>query len=104
MYLRCFIGDQPKEWTLWIAWAKYCYNTTTHSITKKIPFELVYGRQPPSLLSYIPGTSKVQMVEDTLIQRDRVIAELRDRLMVAQNKTKMLYEQKHFDHEFHHTK
>ncbi|XP_024955833.2 uncharacterized protein LOC112498625 [Citrus sinensis] len=40
------------------------YNTATHSSTKVSLFESVYGVPPPSLLSYVPGTSKVQAVGD----------------------------------------
>jgi hypothetical protein len=31
------------------------------------PFEAVYGQKPPSVLAYLPGTSKVQVVDQTLI-------------------------------------
>ncbi|KAL4183721.1 hypothetical protein AMTRI_Chr11g156510 [Amborella trichopoda] len=58
MYLKW--SDRPKEWARWIAWAKYCYNTSVHSATKKTPYEMVYGRAPPTLLSYIPGTTQVE--------------------------------------------
>jgi hypothetical protein len=30
------------------------------------PFEAVYGQNPPSVLSYMPGVSKVQEVEKIL--------------------------------------
>jgi hypothetical protein len=51
-YLRCFAGDKPKEWTRWLPWAEWWYNTTYHSATKMIPFEAVYGRPPPILSTY----------------------------------------------------
>jgi transposase InsO family protein len=28
MYLRCLIGDRPRQWLKWLPWAEYCYNTT----------------------------------------------------------------------------
>jgi hypothetical protein len=30
------------------------------------PFEAVYGQNPPSVLSYMPGVSKVQEVEKNI--------------------------------------
>jgi hypothetical protein len=30
------------------------------------PFEAVYGKNPPSVLSYMPGVSKVQEVDNNL--------------------------------------
>jgi hypothetical protein len=49
--------DTPIEW-----W----YNTSYHTATRMTPFEEVYGQKPPSVLSYLPGTSKVQAVDQTL--------------------------------------
>jgi transposase InsO family protein len=51
-YLHCFAGDKPKEWTRWLPWAEWWYNTTCHSATKMIPFEAVYGLPPPILSTY----------------------------------------------------
>jgi hypothetical protein len=31
------------------------------------PFEAKYGNKPPSVLSYLPGVSKVQVVDQILI-------------------------------------
>ena len=62
MYLHCFTSDKPKHWVRWICWAEFCYNTSWHSAIQKTPFEVVYGREPPSLQTYVPGTAKVRQV------------------------------------------
>ncbi|RVW22797.1 Transposon Tf2-8 polyprotein [Vitis vinifera] len=80
MYLRCFSSPQPKEWAKWIAWAEYCYNTSIHTTTKKTPFEIVYGRPPPSLLSYVAGIAQNEAVEKELIARDEILKELRENI------------------------
>lgn len=46
-----------------LAWAENCYNASWHSARKSTSFEVVYGRLWPSLLSYIPGMTRVDAVE-----------------------------------------
>jgi hypothetical protein len=75
-HLRCFSYDQPKGWMEWLAWAEYGYNTTVHSATKVSPFEAVYGVPPPSMTSYIPGTTKIQAVDKLLHTREVILRDL----------------------------
>ena len=58
-YLGCFTSDKPKEWTKWLPWVEWWYNTSYHSSIKMTPFEAVYGRTPPTITKYMPGSSKV---------------------------------------------
>ncbi|KAD2805543.1 hypothetical protein E3N88_38920 [Mikania micrantha] len=88
-YLRCFICDQPKKWVEWLPWAEFSYNTSIHSYTKITPFEAVYGRLPPKVLPYIPGTTKVEAVEGYLRDRDELLKTLKSKLFEAQNRMKM---------------
>ncbi|GKA54322.1 transposon ty3-G gag-pol polyprotein [Tanacetum coccineum] len=88
-YLRCFTGDKPKKWTEWLPWAEYSYNTSTHTSTKLMPFQIVYGRLPPKLVSYIRGTTKVQEVDEYLCDRDEVLRQLRNNLLASQNRMKV---------------
>jgi len=92
MYLRCFTGDKPKDWIKWLSWVEYTYNTSYHSSTSKSPFELVYGRPAPSLLSYIPGTTRVESVGQQLEARDILLKQARLKLSQAQNRMKQLDE------------
>lgn len=100
MYLRCFTSSKPKQWMKWISWAEYCYNTSIHSVTGKSPFEVVYGRPPPTLLTYIPGTAKVAAVEKELGDRDVMLRELKKRIQQAQSRMKQIYDLKHQEREF----
>jgi hypothetical protein len=65
-YLRCFASEKQHQWAQWLPLAEWWYNTTYHTATRMTPFEAVYGQKPPSVLSYLPGTSKVQAVDHTL--------------------------------------
>jgi hypothetical protein len=83
MYLHCFTSTNPKRWGHWLPWVEFCYNNSFHSATKRTPFELVYGQAPPSLLSYVPGTTKNVAVEETLLTRDAILKEVRMQLLSA---------------------
>jgi hypothetical protein len=100
MYLRCFTSSKPKQWAKSLSWAEWCYNTSWHSSIKRTPFEVVYGRKPPTLLSYIPGTAKVATVEEELIQRDQVLQELTRSIKDAQSRMKRAYDRRHREKEF----
>jgi hypothetical protein len=52
--------------TQFLPLVEWWYNTTYHTATRMTPFEAVYGKKPPSVLSYLPGTLKVQAVDQTL--------------------------------------
>lgn len=88
MYLRCITSDRPKEWTTWLPWIEYIYNTSSHSATKSTPFEVIYGQTPPSLLTYIPGTTNLEAVDQALQARDEMLRVLRHRLQLSQNRMK----------------
>ena len=57
------------------------------------PFEAVYGQKPPSVLSYLPGASKVQAVDLTLTDREAILRTLKENLVMAQNRMKKQVDQ-----------
>ena len=52
------------------------------------PFEAVYRVPPQNLLMYVPGTSNVQVVDGYLRNRDAILYELRNNLLLAQARMK----------------
>jgi transposase InsO family protein len=70
MYLRCVTGDRPRAWVDWLSWAEYCYNTSYHTALHATPFEVVYGRPPPPMLAYTPGTARIEATDAMLRSRD----------------------------------
>jgi hypothetical protein len=40
------------------------------------PFEAIYGTTPLTLLIYVPGTSRIQSVDECLRDRDAILKEL----------------------------
>jgi hypothetical protein len=58
-YLRWFASGRQNQWAQWLPLVEWWYNTSYDISTCMIPFEVVYGQNPPSVSSYLPGVSKV---------------------------------------------
>jgi hypothetical protein len=84
MYLRCLAGDRPRTWLQWLPWAEFCYNTSYQTTLKCSPYKVVYGRDPPTIISYQHGASKVAAVDQQLMALDEFIADIRGRLIQSQ--------------------
>jgi hypothetical protein len=65
-YLRCFASEKKNQWAQWLPLYEWWYNTSYHTATCMTPFEAIYGQKPPLVLSYLPGTLKDQVVDQTL--------------------------------------
>ncbi|BAF14549.1 Os04g0389000, partial [Oryza sativa Japonica Group] len=100
MYLRCLTGDRPRHWLRWLPWAEYCYNTSYQSSLRTSPFRVVYGREPPTLRAYEPGSTRLLAVQQAMQDRDEFLREIRDRLEQAQQTHKSAYDGKHRALEF----
>lgn len=83
-YLRCYVSENQSTWMEWLPWAEYHYNTATHSGLKCSPFEVVFGREPPKLLDYEPGTTAIASVEDILANRALILSRARENLLRSQ--------------------
>jgi hypothetical protein len=95
MYLRCFIGDRPRQWLRWLPWAEYTYNTTYQTSLWDTPFYVVNGRDPPSIRSYEPGETQVAVVAQDMEAREAFLADVRYRLEQAQASQKLHYDRQH---------
>ncbi|KAK9145204.1 hypothetical protein Sjap_005107 [Stephania japonica] len=88
-YLRCFISQRLKEWSDWLHWAEYWYNTSFHTYLNCSPFKVVYGRDPSNLLRHGLSSLSSPSDLDTMLQsRDHVLQELRDQFLAALNRMK----------------
>ncbi|KAI4313548.1 hypothetical protein L6164_026519 [Bauhinia variegata] len=68
----------------WLSWAEYWYNTSYQGSTGSTPFELVYGRKPPTILRFLPGECLVEAVANDLSNRDEILKQLQFNLQKAQ--------------------
>jgi transposase InsO family protein len=73
-YLRCLILEDQSNWDLWLSYATFVFNTTTHTSTGFTPHELLFGRKPniPGLLQRDPP--------DAVYVYDDFVKELQSRL------------------------
>jgi hypothetical protein len=99
-YLWCFASDRQNQWAQWLPLVEWWYNTSYHTTTRMTPFEVVYGKNPPSVLSYMPGVSKVQEVDKNLTVQEAILCTLKENLVMAQNRMKQQADQGHSEHQF----
>lgn len=66
--------------------AEWFYNTSYHTAIKQTHFEDVYGRTPPTLANYIPGTTQIKALDVSLQTRDEKLQTLKRTLEAAQQK------------------
>ena len=85
-HVRCFCSYKPHDWCKWLSWAQFWYNTSWHISIKMTPYQALYGKAPPIVVSYTPKTAKLQAVEDDLLERDATLKLLKDNLVLAQDR------------------
>ncbi|KAA3460972.1 reverse transcriptase [Gossypium australe] len=98
-YLRC-MTERPSDWVHWLLLAEWWYNTTHHSTIKSIPYESLYGQEPPLHLPYLVGSSKVEKVVRSLQHRETMRKLLRFHLKRAQERMKQMADKKRPCREF----
>lgn len=79
-YLRCFVSDHPCRWYKFLHLAEFWHNTTVHSAIQMPPFKALYGRNPPSLPDYIPGSASVPSLDLSLQNRQEILQLLKNNL------------------------
>jgi len=81
-------SDSPSQWSNWLPLVEWWSNTTYHTSTKTTSYEIVFGQPPPIYLPYIPGKSKVNLVNRSLTKREELLKILKFHLRRAQHKMK----------------
>ena len=99
-YLRCFASSKPRSWAKFLPWAEYWYNTSFHSATQTTPFRVVYGQEPPLLISGTLTALPNSKVDTLLQDQDIMIKVLRKQLLRAQQHMKIAADRHRHDLSF----
>ncbi|GJS91273.1 ty3-gypsy retrotransposon protein [Tanacetum coccineum] len=71
-----------------------------HSSIKMSPFQALYRRPPLHVIPYPPGSSKVATVDELLVERDRLLRQLKESLLTAKHQMEVKANRKRRDIEF----
>jgi len=100
-YLRSFVHTKPSQWSNFLPLAEWSYNTSVHSSTRFSPYQITFGKEPPSIPRYLQGSSSIEAVDTMMDYRQQLIDKLRRNLLKTQEKMKYFADQKHRDVSFH---
>ena len=79
------------------SWAELLYNTSYHVSIGTTPFEVVYGRKPPTIIRFTQGETRVEAVAAELVDRDEALRQLKHHLLRAQQQMKKYADRKRRD-------
>jgi hypothetical protein len=87
-YLRCMVSSCPSKWSQWLPLAEYWYNTTTHSVHGKTPFQVLYVHPPRHFGISDTSQCTVPDVDKWLQERASMNELIRSNLLRAQQRMK----------------
>lgn len=79
-YLRCFVAGSPHTWVSILPWEDFWYNTSFQTSAGMTPFQALCGRAPPTVDSYLLGSTTNELVEQFMLRRVEVLALLKHNL------------------------
>lgn len=88
-YLRSFVHTKPSQWYSFLPLAEWAYNTSSHLATGVTPYEVIFGKPPPSIPTYISGSSPVEAMDSLLSNRQALLELLQRKLIKAQAQMKV---------------
>lgn len=87
-YLRSFTHSKPSQWSSYLSLAEWSYNTSVHSSTGISPFQITYGKPPPSIPQYLANGSNIEAVDTILLSRQEILAKIHSKLLKTQAQMK----------------
>lgn len=99
-YLRCFAHQQPRLWGKYLHWAEWHYNTSIHTATGLTPYQVVFGKPPPTLQQYVSGSTANEALQAEFTSRDEILQILKKKLAKAQEAMKLYADKRRLAHPF----
>lgn len=96
-YLRAFVHERQGAWGKYLPWVEWSHNSAWSAITGSTPYEIMYGRKPFTFPEYLAGTSKNDVVDELLVDRETKFHSIRKKLLKAQETMKRYADAKHRD-------
>lgn len=93
-YLQSFVHRRPSSWGKLILWVEWSHNMAWNAVTRSIPYKITFGRKPFNFPEYLTGTSKVDVVDEMLPNREETFLLIRKKLIKAQGLMKKYADQK----------
>jgi len=93
-----YVNDKHKDWDRYVNRAAFSMNIAIHSVTRKSPYFLLYGREPmlpcdtalPTLMSHLDDEP-----ENTMRRATKAVREARIRTIAQQKESKRRFDKKH---------
>lgn len=92
-------GETLTQWSKWLSLFEWWYNTNYHTITKSIPYEVLYGETPPIHIPYFLKDSIIEAIDDFLTKREDMVKLIMSNLKLAQNTLSQLANKKESERE-----
>lgn len=87
-YHRSFTHSKPSQWSSYLSLAEWSYNTSVHSSTGISPFQITYGKPPPSIPQYLANGSNIEVFDTILLSRQEILAKIHNKLLKTQAQMK----------------
>jgi transposase InsO family protein len=94
--LSKYVNDKQREWSKYLPFAAYAYNTSVQDSTRFTPFSLVYGREPIDSVNIrfnLDAAGKDIQLMQQMIDQYRETAE--QNVSIQQDKSALIYNPKH---------
>ncbi|GJS38900.1 ty3-gypsy retrotransposon protein [Tanacetum coccineum] len=100
-YFRVMVSDQPHQWVRLLPLAEYNYNTSFHSSMKICALTMrFYGVVALTMRPYFPSGASSRAIERCMIERDALLRQLKQNLLVTKHHMGMQANRKSRDVEF----
>ena len=84
--LRAYIGYRQNDWDRKLAAAEFVYNSASNASTKLSPFQMNYGKDPPTPSSFLTPDEKVLATNEFLTTMDNLTNRAKDNLALAKKR------------------